>query len=121
MVRGLSCDAARDAFAMKARGAKKAERLPDGSLLPSVLYRHTREVLSEICILDARDLPYTADQVRDMVLDAGYEALIAAGFAACQIVDAKAQETDEATAGNSSASSSGTRSTGAKPRKTAKP
>jgi hypothetical protein len=121
MVRGLSCDAARDAFAMKARGAKKAERAPDGVLLPSVVYRHTREVLSEACILDTRDMPFTGDQVREMVLDPAYDALISAVIAACQIIDTKAQEIDEAIVGNSEASSSGTRSTGAKPRKTAKP
>ena len=124
MVRGLSSDAARDAFAMKARGAKKTERAPDGSLLPSTLTRHTREVLSETCILDARDLPFTVDQVRGMVLDAGYEALITAVIGACQIVDARSQGIDEdgekAIMGNSKASSSGSRSTGATPRKTAK-
>lgn len=120
MVRGLTCDAARDAFAMKARGAKKADRTSDGALLPSALTRHTREVLSETCILDARDLPFTADQVRDMVMDPAYEALITAAIQACQVIDARAQEVDEATVGNSQASSSGTPSTGAKPRKIAK-
>jgi len=99
-VRGLSSDAARDAFAIKARGAKKAERAPDNSLLPSTLTRHTREVLSEVCILDARDLPFTADQVREKVLDAGYETLITAVIQACQHVDTLSQEIEDQTSKN---------------------
>lgn len=100
LVRGLMAEEARDAFAMKARGAKKSERTPDGSLLPSVLTRHTREVLSEHCIVDARDLPFTADDIRKMVLDPAYEALITAVIQACQHVDGLAQEVEEQTKGN---------------------
>jgi len=103
MVRGLSSDAARDAFNSKARTTPPEGRAPDKTILPSVHARHTREVLSQVCILDARDLPFTADQVRAMVLDAGYEALIGACIAACQVVDIRAQQADqtETLSGNS--------------------
>lgn len=102
-VRGLTSDAARDAFNSKARSTPATGRAPDKTILPSVHARHTREVLSEVCILDARDLPFTADQVRSMVLDPGYEALISACIVACQVVDIRAQEADqtEAISGNS--------------------
>lgn len=103
LVRGLTCDAARDAFNSKARATPASGRAPDKSILPSVHARHTREVLSEVCILDARDLPFGADQIRKMVLDAGYEDLIRACIYACQAVDVQSQEADqsEALAGNS--------------------
>lgn len=103
LVRGLSSDAARDAFNVKARMAPAADRAPDKGILPSVHARHTREVLSEVCILDARDLPFTVEQIRAMVLDAGYEALIVACINACQAVDVQSQEDDqtEALSGNS--------------------
>lgn len=96
LVRGLSSDAARDAFNVKARMSPAKDRAPDKSVLPSAHARHTREVLAEVCILDARDLPFDADQVRAMVLDAGYEALIIACIEACRAVDILAQEADTA-------------------------
>lgn len=103
LVRGLSSDAARDAFNSKARATPPDGRAPDKTILPSVHARHTREVLSQVCIIDARDLPFSADEVRAMVLDAGYEALIGACIAACQTVDLRSQESDqtEALSGNS--------------------
>lgn len=100
LVRGLASDAVRDAFATKARSTKKADRAPDGSLLPSCLTRHTREVLSEHCVLDAKDLPYTADEIRKMLQDPAYEALITAVIMACQHVDALSQEIEEQTSKN---------------------
>lgn len=100
LVRGLASEAARDAFAIKARSAKKSDRAPDGSLLPSCLTRHTREVLADHCILDAKDLPFTADGIRKMVLDPAYEALITAVIMACQHVDTLAQEIEEQTSKN---------------------
>lgn len=101
-VRGLSSDAARDAFNVKARAATKAMRGPDGSVLPSAHAKHTREVLSEVCILDAADLPFDAAKIRTMLLDPGYEALITTCIAACQTVDARSQDLDaEGLSGNS--------------------
>ena len=102
LVRGLTSDAARDAFNSKARGIGPDGRAPDKTILPSVHARHTREVLSQVCILDVRDMPFSADEVRAMVLDAGYEGLIGACIAACQVVDLRSQESDqtEALSGN---------------------
>lgn len=121
LVRGLTSDYARDLFAMKARAAPKSDRGPDGALLNSALARHTREVLAEVCILDAKELPFTLEQIKGMVLDPAYENLITACLMACQAVDAMAQESDatEATTGNSLASSSGTPNTGKTRLKTA--
>lgn len=102
LVRGLTSEAARDAFAAKARGVTKREKAPDGALLPSVLSRHTREVLSQVCLVDARDLPFSADEIRAMLLDPSYENMITACILACQAVDAMSQEVDaEAIKGNS--------------------
>jgi hypothetical protein len=103
LVRGLSSDLARDAFSAKARMVPANGRAPDRTILPSVHARHTREVLSEVCILDARDLTFSAEQIRTMVLDPGYEALIVACIHACQAVDLLSRENDntEALSGNS--------------------
>jgi hypothetical protein len=121
-VRGIRSEKASDVFHLKARSASKAEKAKDGSILPSVLAAHTREVLSEVCILDARDLPFSADELRAMVLDASYENLIVACIAACQHVDRLASESDvDAIRGNLPISSSGKHSTDETPPATEKP
>lgn len=84
-VRGLTCDEAHDAFAYKARTATKADRAPDGMIKPSVNVRHAREVMSQVCVLDAEGLPFTADQIRMMLVEGGYENLELACLDACRI------------------------------------
>lgn len=84
-VRGMYCTEAQDAFAYKARRATKKERAPDGMVKPSVNVRHAREVLSEVCVLEAEGLPFTADQIRMMIVEGGYENLELACLEACRV------------------------------------
>ena len=74
-VRSHFCHAAQDLYAYKARSAPAADRDPDGQLRLSVSARHGREVMAEACILDAEGLPYTAAQIREMLVDPTYENL----------------------------------------------
>lgn len=106
-VRGMYCAEAQDAFAYKARIAAKADRAPDGMVKPSVNVRHAREVMADVCVLDAEDLPFTADQIRKMLVEGGYENLELACLEACRaaqeiaaIGEAEAELLNEATVKN---------------------
>lgn len=99
-VRGFTSDASRDAFDAKARAASTADRHADGQLKPSTFARHTREVMSEVCIVDADGLGFTAEQIREMLLDPAYENLISACLEACGHVDRVKGEAKEVIAGN---------------------
>lgn len=135
LVRGLASDGARDAFSYKARREPPYStakgtvntRAPDGHLLHGTLARHTREVLAEYAILDAKDIvdhksgtEYTAELIREMVLDPGYEAMIFAVLSACQHVDKVSHEIEEQTSKNLSPSSSGKPNTGQQQKRTAR-
>lgn len=99
-VRGFTSDASRDAFAYKARAASAAERHPDGQLKPSTAAKHTREVLAEACIMEAEGLGFTAEEIREMVLDPACENLILACMDACTFVDQASGVAKEALSGN---------------------
>lgn len=99
-VRGFTSDASRDAFDAKARAASAADRHADGQLKPSTFARHTREVMAEVCIVDAEDLGFTAEQIREMLTDPAYENLITACLEACGHVDRVTTTAKEAIAGN---------------------
>lgn len=106
-VRSHFCVAAQDIYAYKARSAPAEDRDPDGRLRMSVSARHGREVMAEACIMEAEGLPYTAEQIREMLLDPTYENLAQACLDASMVayrldqpkVEAKA-ERKKATAKN---------------------
>lgn len=99
-VRGFTSEAARDCFDHKARTAPLTDRHPDGQLKSMALARQTREVMSEVCIIDAKDLGFTADQIKEMVLDPAYENLITACMNACAAVDRMTEEAKQVITGN---------------------
>lgn len=93
-VRGMGADTVKDFLAKKARMAPPKDRVDDGSLLPSVAARNTREAISAVVLVEVDGIGAELVDVRKMLLDPAYGTLAGAILTAAYYVDTLSQAED---------------------------